>query len=44
VDLAFAVTLAVPSDPVTALVEDRVALAPEAGAAKLTVTPLMGAP
>jgi hypothetical protein len=41
---AFAVTLALPSDPVTALVDDKVALAPEAGAAKVTVTPLMGEP
>ena len=41
---ALAVTLAVPSDPVTALVDDKVALAPEAGAAKVTVTPLTGEP
>src|SRR6185369_9732549 len=42
--LAMAVTLATPAALVTAVVLDRVALAPDVGAAKVTVTPLIGLP
>jgi hypothetical protein len=42
--LAVAVTLATPEALVTAVGLDRVALAPEGGAAKITVTPLNGFP
>ena len=39
---AVAVTLAVPAAPVTTVVADKAALAPEAGALNVTVTPLSG--
>lgn len=44
VALAVAVTLATPEALVTAVALDRVALAPVAGAAKVTVAPLIGFP
>ena len=42
--LAMAVTLATPEALVTAVWEDRVALAPVGGAAKVMVTPFTGLP